>query len=185
MFNDSKKLIEELSTAWDISEDQQNVLLSNTTGQRASETPPTRGETSRYAVGIATVSTFVARKNLSNFVVPSFAAHWGIVCDFERQSRMLYHLSFNPETRVIRFKAESWEPEWNKHQVKQIGTSLYGHPEIHATGNHLLSHSILMLISGYRRYTPRRICKAWELPLYLLELSNICEAFDKADLPKP
>jgi hypothetical protein len=136
MSNDPRKLIDGFSSAWNISDEEQELLLTNTTGQRESLEPaPRQKGTSSYPVGIATVSTFIAQKNMNNFVVPSFATHWGVVCDFTTRSRTLYHLTFNSDTQVVRFKGETWTPEWNHHQVKQVGTSLYGYPEIHETGN--------------------------------------------------
>jgi hypothetical protein len=150
MSSDSKNVIDKLSTTWDISEEQQQVLLAESTKQCHSVLDirqPGQASPSSYAVGITTVSTFIAQKNLpgSNFVVPSFASHWGIVCDFSHQRRTLFHWRFNSVVRKIYFKAESWNPEWDQHQVKQIGTTSYGYAEIDATGTRLSLRLKLML----------------------------------------
>jgi hypothetical protein len=131
---DSAKLIEHLSKAWEISEESQNALLTETANQRTSAFPSIPQGSLPIALGISKVSTFIAKKSLLNFVVPALASHWGVVCDFSPISRVLYHLTFDPGSRKVHFNYLKWDTAWEKYQVVQIGTTLYGHPEIDATG---------------------------------------------------
>jgi hypothetical protein len=128
---DSTKLIDQLSRSWEISEENQNTLLTKSTIQREHLTAS--GHPS--AVGISSVSTFIAKKSFHNFTVPPFAAHWGIVCDFSPQTRFLYHLVFEVGTREVAFRATSWTSKWNNHQVTPVGTTPYGAVEIYEIGN--------------------------------------------------
>jgi len=129
---DTTKLVQKISGDWDISEDIQNVMFTRLAGQRPVP-QESAGKTS--TVGISTVSTFVARKSFHNFAVPPFAAHWGVVVDFNEQTRFLYHLLFTVETRELTFKAASWESVWSNHNVMQVGTTPYGIGEVYQIGN--------------------------------------------------
>lgn len=119
---DSAKLIDQLSDIYEISEESQDVLLTKSAvesdAQAAKVTPSTVGLV--YAV-----STFVAKKNFNNFVVPPFAAHWGVVCDFAPDVRYLFHLLFKADTREVIFEGITWKMEWSKHQVSRLDITLY------------------------------------------------------------
>jgi len=138
---DATKLVDQLSKAWEITKKMEDSLLSDSGCQAPS---PIQPGTPSSLVGISPISTFVARKSLSNFVVPPFASHWGVVCDFGSnvETRMLYHLTFDPAAREVDFDAVSWKEAWSKHMVTKVGETPYGHTEIQAIGNiGSLSHS--------------------------------------------
>ena len=132
---DSIKLIEQLSRSWEISDENQNTLLTKSALQW--EIPTTTSTPS--AVGISSVSTFVSRKSFLNFVIPPFAAHWGVVCDFNPETRFLYHLIFDVETREVTFDVTLWKSKWSNHQVTPVGTTLYGAAEVCQVGKSTLT----------------------------------------------
>lgn len=80
------------------------------------------------------VSTFVAPKNFSNFAVSPFGVHWGVICDFDREVRYLFHLLFDPISREFRFEPSLWQPQWEHNQVTEVGTTCYGPVDVTATG---------------------------------------------------
>jgi len=127
---DSTKLIKQLSGAWGISETQKSVFHES--AARRPEPQESRGRSS--GVGISAVSTFVAKKSFNNFVVSPFASHWGVVIDFNEQTRFLYHLLFDVEDRKVTFEVDAWKPQWSKHQVKHVGNTLYGAAEVYQIG---------------------------------------------------
>lgn len=131
---DSAKLIDQLSDIYEISEETQNVLLTKSTIEsdaQAAKIAPSN-------VGLVyTVSTFVAQKNFHNFVVPPFAAHWGVVCDFAPDVRYLFHLLFNANTREVIFEGITWKTEWSKHQVSSVGTTRYDIIQVSRMGQNL------------------------------------------------
>ena len=130
---DPTKLIKQLSEAWQVSEDVQNTLYSESATRR-NDLHDQLG-----LVGISTVSTFIAKKNFQNFAVPSFATHWGVVIDFnDPPERILYHILFEPECREVVFSQTSWMSKWSKHNVIPVGTTLYGMAEVYRIGNHIL-----------------------------------------------
>jgi len=180
---DSIELIDELSKAWEISEETQNRLLTNTAQQSSEVQTPLQQGPSLATVSISTVSTYIARKSLHNFVVPPFASHWGVVIDFAsapQTSRTLYHLTFDPETREVGLQVENWKSRWSKHQVVQVGTTLYGYPEVNAIGN--LHHEV-GFNGTYRAWTSQGVRKAWQLPFHFLELPALCVALHQAHMP--
>jgi len=122
--SNSWRLIAQLSAKFEIPDETQQKLKSQCFhSSKMSQTT----ESTAVEVGFTkTVSTFIAEKNYSNFAVPHFASHWGVVCDFTSKDRYFYHLVFNIETRQVKFVPSAWEPEWsNKHNVVPVGTTLY------------------------------------------------------------
>ena len=135
---DSVRLVEQLSERYELSEATQHALLSKS----AVQNDPQPTEVAPSAVGLAfSVSTFVAQKNFHNFVVPRFAAHWGVVCDFAPDVRYLFHLLFKADTRDVIFEATSWKPEWSKHFVTPVGTTSYDPIKVSRIGTASLSLS--------------------------------------------
>ena len=121
-----------------ISEDTQNALFIKSAGQLANIRELERPST----IGISKVSTFIAKKSFSSFVVPPFAVHWGVVVDFSSR-RYLYHLVFMVETREVYFQAISWESHLTKHSVIPVGTTLYGMEEVDQIGNKFTASSLI------------------------------------------
>ena len=139
--SDANVLLDRLSDNFEVSEQQQDVLVSSASWQaapdnhqnefaNAAETQDIR----RSVIGLTSVSTFVAQKNFHNFAVPRFASHWGIVCDFGPRARTLFHLLFNVATRKVMFESTLWKPEWSVHRVVEVGKTFYDYPKVVAIG---------------------------------------------------
>ena len=129
---DPLKLIEKISKEWEISDDTQSTIFSNLSSPR----PPPREAAGRTSpVAISAVSTFVARKSFLNFAVPPFAAHWGVVIEFNELSKILFHLLFDVDASEVKLALTAWDSKLSKHDVKRVGTTLYGASEIHKIGN--------------------------------------------------
>jgi hypothetical protein len=129
---DVVKLVDKISCNWRVSDDKQNALL-----QRVKEDSPNKlSGTESASIGVTfAVKTFVARKNLDNFVMPSFAAHWGVVCDFRPDVDVrLFHLLYSPESREISFRDSEWRPSWDIHEVKHVGRTAYSFGEVSKIG---------------------------------------------------
>jgi hypothetical protein len=119
---DSTKLIKRLSGLYELSEETQNALLRKS----AVENEPQASQNASSVIGLAySVSTFIVQKNFHNFVVPKFAVHWGVVCDFAPDVRWLFHLLFRADKREVIFEGTTWKKEWSKHQITPIGTTSY------------------------------------------------------------
>ena len=128
---DSIQLIEHFSGAWRISEETQHSIFT----ESATHRPIPRESAGRSStVGISTVSTFIARKSFLNFAVPPFAAHWGVTIEFNPRSTILYHLLFDVDTRKVRLALTAWDPNLSKHNITQVGTTVYGAAEAHLIG---------------------------------------------------
>jgi hypothetical protein len=89
------------------------------------------------------VSTFIvkSRKALYNYLVPAFASHWAIVCDFRgdgnghlKNERFLYHLVYDTEIKKVEFMIETWKRQWDIHAIKQVGITKYKYHEIKEIG---------------------------------------------------
>lgn len=125
--SDTNLLIDRLSDKFDLTERQQEALIS----EISSSSEPTEPQNRKSIIGLTTsVSTFVAQKNFHNFAVPQFASHWGVVCDFGPRARTLFHLLFNPVTRQVIYEATSWKRDWSKHSVTYVGKTSYDYPKI-------------------------------------------------------
>lgn len=91
----------------------------------------------RRAVGVVPVPTFVVQKNLDNYVVPAFATHWGVICtsNLYPDVQMLFHLLYNPSTRSMSFSASSWKETDSKHSITSVGTTPYDYDEVVRIGS--------------------------------------------------
>ena len=134
----SVNLIERLASAWEISEENQSVLLRESRLHDDDAGGDRVGNSSAVSV-VFSVSTFIARKSFNNFVVSPFGSHWGVVCDFERGVRYLFHLLFDPIKREVTFEPALWKLEWSQHRVTRVGTTKYGQVDVTATGEALFA----------------------------------------------
>ena len=136
------ELIERMCSKFELSDETQRIMKSdgypNDSGQHVA------GRGCGSVIGLTAVSTFVAKKGFGSFYVPSFASHWGIVCDFPVGGRWLFHLVYSPEDRSVAFRSQTWEQKWMIYQVERVGTSQYGIGEIKDIGS-LNADSILMI----------------------------------------
>lgn len=131
---DPLKLIERISKDWEIPEATQGAIFTKSSSQR----PLPREAAGRSsAVAISPVSTFVARKSFLNFAVPPFAVHWGVVIEFNELSKILFHLLFDLDDHEVKLALTAWDNKLSKHDVKRVGTTLYGAAEVHKIGNGL------------------------------------------------
>jgi len=124
-------LVDGLSSKFELSKQNQDKLRSTLHSDPVHQ-PESNGTQS--AVGLSPVSTFVAEKSFSNFAVPHFATHWGVVCDFPDDSRMLFHLLYNPSNHKMVFQSVTWMEEWSKHSVTRVGTTPYGFTKVNWIG---------------------------------------------------
>ena len=122
---DPQNLIQQLSEKFEVSEETSEHLFTSST--ISIDTPSI---SAKSVIGLASVSTFVAQKNFCNFVVPQFASHWGIICEYDPEVKYLYHLLFDPRKKAVTFGAMIWNDEWNKHFVTHVGTTSYDHVKI-------------------------------------------------------
>ena len=60
---------------------------------------------------------FVAEERCSNFALPHFVTDWGVVIDFSKTTRTLFHLVHDPSTRKMSFPYAPWIEEWSKNSV--------------------------------------------------------------------
>jgi hypothetical protein len=87
------------------------------------------------AVGLTnSVSTFVAEKSFSNFAIPPFACHWGVVCDFTTGLRVLFHLMYDSKARKVTCDSAFWKSEWDVYNVKRVGTTKYALEQVKEIG---------------------------------------------------
>ena len=128
---DFDSLVDEFSSKFVLSEETEERLVLNAQPDLALQTGP---RSPHAAVGVCQVSTFVAEKSFHNFAVPHFATHWGVVCD-SPNARTLYHLTYNPSARSMRFSAMAWEPELDRHSIFPIGTTHYTYDEVMGIGS--------------------------------------------------
>ena len=119
---DIEALVDGLSSKFEFSNQNEDKLVSSVCS--SSVTRP-QSPVAQSAVGLSPVSTFVAQKSFSNFAVPHFATHWGVVCDFPHNVRMLFHLVYDPSTRKMSFDSTSWKEAWSKNSVTPVGTTSY------------------------------------------------------------
>jgi hypothetical protein len=125
--SDTNLLVDRLSEKFDLTERQQEALVSEVSSSSETTGLPNRSS----IIGLTTsVSTFVAQKNFHNFAVPQFASHWGVVCDFGPRARTLFHLLFNPVTGKVVYEGTLWKQEWSKHSVTYVGKTSYDYPKV-------------------------------------------------------
>lgn len=134
--SEDNSLLDGLSRRFELTEEQEQLLVSSMS-MPSSETAT--GSATTSIIGLSTsVSTFVANKSFSNFAVPQFASHWGVVCDFTPESRTLFHLLFDSTRQKVFFDATNWKDEWtDKHAVTKVGMSSYGYPNILKIGMYI------------------------------------------------
>ena len=128
---DLEALVDEFSAKFELSNEDEQRLLSNVS------TPSTiqaASPSTQSFVGVTPVSTFVAEKSFHNFAVPHFATHWGVVCDFQDDIRMLFHLLYNPSTRKMTFESSDWNEDWSKHSITSVGKTPYGFTKVNRIG---------------------------------------------------
>ena len=127
MSSDTYELVEQLSNRFDITDDMRQELRSRSSPPSNSSQPNQSSAPRVIGVGFtSTVSTFISQKNFSSFVVPQFASHWGVVCDFTPRDRYLFHLVFNVETRNVVFEPVAWKEEWtDKRDIIPVGKTIY------------------------------------------------------------
>ena len=119
---------------FELSDETQRKLESKTRPDDIDASPSGSRPTSM--VGVTLVSTFVAEKSFASFYVPSFASHWGVVCDFTPGGRWLFHLVFDLAARKVMFQGQTWIDKWDVHRIEHVGTSLYGIGEVRDIGEH-------------------------------------------------
>ena len=124
-------LVDGLSSKFELSNQNEDKLLSTVRSHSAIQP---ESHSTQSAVGLSPVSTFVAEKSFSNFAVPHFATHWGVVCDFPNNTRTLFHLLYDPSTRKMSFRFTSWIDEWSKHSVTFVGTTPYEFTKVNWIG---------------------------------------------------
>jgi hypothetical protein len=125
--SDIEALVDQFNAKFEVSREDEEKLILSSTPSPASQTasPPITS-----VVGVSPVSTFVAEKSFHNFAVPHFGTHWGVVCDFEDEVRMLFYLLYNPSTRKMSLDPGRWKPEWSKHTVTHVGTTPYSFTKV-------------------------------------------------------
>ena len=128
---DPQSLIQQLSEKFEVSYETSEHLFANSS--IPIDTPPI----SSAVVGLASVSTFVAQKSFCNFVVPQFASHWGIICEYDPEVKYLYHLLFDPRKKQVTFGAMIWNDDWDKHCVIHVGQTSYDHIKVAKIGTRL------------------------------------------------
>ena len=151
--SETSLLIDRLSDKFEVSERQEEVLVSTASlpsksshHESGAAGLPSNQENSPSIIGLTTsVSTFVAQKNFHNFAVPQFASHWGVVCDFGPRARTLFHLLFDPVSRKVIFESTSWKQNWSKHRVTEVGKSCYDYPKILEIGIFVLQYRIELI----------------------------------------
>jgi hypothetical protein len=133
---DTKELVVRMCTRFELSDETQRKLESK--AQPDGIGAASRGSRSTSVVGVTAVSTFVAEKSFASFYVPSFASHWGVVCDFTPGGRWLFHLVFDPATHKVMFQGQTWVEKWDVHRIEHVGTSPYGVGEVRDIGGDLV-----------------------------------------------
>jgi len=128
---DIEALVDGLSSKFELSNQNEDKLVSSVCSK--SVTQP-KGRLTQSAVGLSPVSTFVAEKSFSNFAVPHFATHWGVVIDFSNNTRTLFHLVYDPSTRKMSFDYTPWKEDWSKHSVTPVGTTPYEFIQVNSIG---------------------------------------------------
>jgi len=126
-------LVEGLSSKFELSNQSQDKLVSSLRSRSARVVQP-ESRSTQSTIGLSPVSTFVAEKSFSNFAVPHFATHWGVVCDFPNNSRTLFHLLYDPSARKMLFDFGPWREEWSKHSVTPVGTTPYEFTQVNWIG---------------------------------------------------
>ena len=128
---DIEALVDGLSSRFEFSNQNEDKLVSSV--HSSSVTRP-KSPVTQSAVGLSPVSTFVAQKSFSNFAVPHFATHWGVVIDFSNTTRTLFHLVYDPSTHKMSFPYAPWIEEWSKHSITPVGTTLYEFTQVNDIG---------------------------------------------------
>ena len=145
---DNSSLLDQLSRRFELTGEQEELLSSRASISLSTETQ-SKTSSASTVIGLSTsVSTFVAKKNFHNFAVPQFASHWGVICDFSPESRMLFHLQYDSVKQKVTFDGTTWKDDWtDKHAITPIGKSSYQFPIIHKIGKFLFFPR-MMTISG-------------------------------------
>jgi len=128
---DIEALVDGLSARFEFSEETRDKFVSRVLSHSVVHR---ESHVTQSAVGFSPVSTFVAEKSFSNFVVPHFATHWGVVCDFPNKTRMLFHLVYDPSSRKMSFDSMSWKEAWSKHSVTPVGTTTFEFTQVNWIG---------------------------------------------------
>ena len=148
MSSDAHQLVERLSRRFEISDETQQQLKSESSSSSNLSEASQTSASGVVGVGFtSTVSTFISQKNFSSFAVPQFASHWGAVCDFTPRDRYLFHLMFNQDwerSDPIRSRARIGSDRSLKvNRTDRNGSKIVGHNFYHSQHhrydiNHLL-----------------------------------------------
>jgi hypothetical protein len=124
-------LLNSLASRFSIDTDEQARLEAT-----CSLEPVTSTNTS-VQVGIAKVSTLVCTGKGSlpgtNYIVPPFAVHWGVIV-----RHTLFHLRYNSKQKSVKFRWQPWDQTENgsKPKVDPVGTTKYSTDQIITIGIH-------------------------------------------------
>lgn len=126
------ELVDKMCEQYTVSPEDEGTLRS----QASIKVPNAHAESLQtVAVGLTnSVSTFVADKSFSNFAIPPFACHWGVVCDFTTGLRVLFHLMYDSKARKVTCDPAFWKSEWDVHNVKRVGTTKYALEQVKEIG---------------------------------------------------
>ena len=124
---------EHVAQEWGVSDETEKNLL---TGVQV-ELPEPNGKAKPTAsVAIVTLSTdIISTKCFCNYVVPSFAAHLGVICNYN-YGEWLIHLVFDVSTLGVDCEEGSWGSE-NQYQVIPVGTTRYDILQVRGIGDSL------------------------------------------------
>ena len=125
-------LVDKICEQYTVSSENETSLLS-----QASIPCPIKTHESPQPVAVGltnSVSTFIAEKSFSNFAIPPFACHWGLVCDFTTGLRVLFHLIYDLRARKVTCDPSFWKSEWDVHNIKRVGTTKYDLEQVKEIG---------------------------------------------------
>jgi hypothetical protein len=105
----------------------------------------------------------------TNYAVPTFAVHWGVIV-----RGVLFHLKYNGRKKEISFQIQLWEST-TSYQVDKVGHTTYVTDDIIKIG----AMSSLKCLIFKRQKVDRCI---WRLSSTILELSNICQGLPSSHL---
>lgn len=131
------KLLNSLASRFSIDVDEQAYLEEACRLLEAERVPGMNPVTASVQVGLAQVSTLVCtgKGSLpgSNYIVPPFAVHWGVIV-----GRLLFHFRYNSKQKSIKFCVQLWDQiqDGSRHKVDLVGTTKYNTDELIVIGIH-------------------------------------------------
>jgi len=121
---DEIESLKQVSSEWRVSEAVEKDLF--TQAKASLEQHEAAVQSTPSSVSLATVSTFITKKSTGNFVVPAFAVHWGVICQYNDDIMWLIHLLFDVTRQTVKHEVKAWNPELvSDHQITQVGTTKY------------------------------------------------------------